>query len=138
MVQFRRLLALVTLLIVGLGVWFGDPHAAIAAGFKDMVLATTALRNKADAGLDIVYGDKIDLNNTDVRSFRKYPGMYPTLARILVKHSPYEQVEDILDVRELSQQQKAFLASKLDLFTVSPPIDAFVAGQDRINPGIYR
>ncbi len=96
------------------------------------------LRNRADAKLPDVYGDKIDLNNTNVRAFQQYPGFYPTLARKVILNAPYENVEDVLDISGLSNRQKQLLQSHLDDFTVTKSEAIFNEGADRFNNGIYR
>ena len=59
------------------------------------------LRNQADETSADVYGDKIDLNNTNVRDFQNYRGLYPTLASKVIKNAPYENVEDVLKIQGL-------------------------------------
>jgi photosystem II PsbU protein len=84
------------------------------------------------------FGKKVDLNNSSVRAFRQFPGMYPTLAGLIVKNAPYNNVEDVLKVSGLSDRQKEILRSNLGNFTVTEVEAALVEGQDRINPGIYK
>lgn len=102
------------------------------------VVAEASFRNRADDKLATEFGKKIDLNNTNVRAFLQYRGMYPTLARLIVQNAPFEQVDDVLDLPGLNEQQKDILRSNLSNFTVSPPEDTFVEGGDRFNNGIYR
>jgi len=103
------------------------PVLAVEAGFK----------NPVDAKLGEIAG-KIDLNNTNVRAFQKYRGFYPTLARKILKNAPYEKVEDVLNIPELSDHQKEILQANLGNFTVTSVESAFNEGDDRINNGIYR
>jgi photosystem II PsbU protein len=102
-----------------------------------ILIAAADLRNAADDKLATEFGKKIDLNNTHVRAFRKYPGMYPTLAGKIVQNAPYQQVEDVLDIPGLSERQKELLQANLDKFTVTDPSEVFVEGGDRYNPGVY-
>jgi photosystem II PsbU protein len=102
-----------------------------------VLLAELDLRNAADDKLSTEFGKKIDLNNTHVRAFRQYPGMYPTLAGKIVQNAPYREVEDVLDIPGLSERQKQLLQANLDKFTVTDPSDVFVEGGDRYNPGVY-
>jgi len=95
------------------------------------------LRNPADAKLAGEYGQKIDLNNANVRLFRQYRGFYPTLAKKIVDNAPYEKVEDVLDIAGLSDRQKSLLQAQFDNFTVTPTADVFNEGGDRYNPGYY-
>ena len=52
------------------------------------------LRNVADDKI-AERGGKVDLNNSSVRRFQQYPGMYPTLAGKIVLGGPYENVDEI-------------------------------------------
>ncbi|MDJ0734814.1 MAG: photosystem II complex extrinsic protein PsbU [Nostocaceae cyanobacterium] len=142
-----RLLTVFTFLIVCCLGWLSTPQIAQAANFNSVVLPSVSilavegaesLRNTADEKLADVYGDKIDLNNTNVRAFQKYRGMYPTLASKIIKNAPYDKVEDVLNIQGLSERQKGILEANLDNFTVTPMADVFIQGDDRINPGIYR
>jgi len=102
-----------------------------------VLAAETSLRNGADDKLATDFGKKIDLNNTNVRAFRKYPGMYPTLAKKVVDNAPYKDVEAVLEIPGLSNRQKELLQANLDKFTVTDVSDVFVEGGDRYNNGIY-
>ncbi|MGH8000746.1 MAG: photosystem II complex extrinsic protein PsbU [Brasilonema sp.] len=141
-----RLLTVFSLLLGCLG-WLGTAQTAQAANFNSIafrsipVLAVEGAqtpRNPADSSLAEVYGKKIDLNNTNVRAFQKYPGLYPTLARQIITHAPYQKVEDVLDIAGLSEHQKQVLQTNIDHFTVSEVVPAFTEGDDRFNNGIYR
>lgn len=94
------------------------------------------IRNAADDKLVETAG-KVDLNNSNVRAFINYPGLYPTLARKIVENAPYEKVEDVLNIPGLSERQKETLKSNFDNLTVTPPEKALVEGFDRLNNGIY-
>jgi len=125
--------------------WMGNISAAIAtppnrsAFVSAPLLAVEAeYRNAVDDKLSTDFGKKIDLNNTNVRAFMQYPGLYPTLARLLVKNSPYASVDDVLNLPGLTPRQREVLEANLDKFTVTDPNDALVEGDDRINNGIYR
>ncbi|MBW4652294.1 MAG: photosystem II complex extrinsic protein PsbU [Kaiparowitsia implicata GSE-PSE-MK54-09C] len=118
-------------------------QAAIALGLSQSGLFSTPLlaeefRNVMDDKLATEFGQKIDLNNTNVRAFMQFPGLYPTLARAIVKNAPYDSVEDVLNLKGLTERQLDVLKANLNKFTVSDPEDALVEGADRINNGIYR
>ena len=100
-------------------------------------ISNEILRNQVDQKLGSEYGQKIDLNNTNIRAFAEYPGLYPTLARILVKNAPYDNVEDVLDIPGLSERQINTLQANLGNFAVTDVEDALVEGSDRYNNGIY-
>lgn len=148
----RSLIRGLTILLVLVGCWGlvgGNSDRAIAQTFSSnfhssvQILAkvevpTKELRNKADDKLDTEFGKKIDLNNTNVRAFQRYPGMYPTLAKAIIQNAPYSQVEDVLKILGLSDRQKDTLQSNLDNFTVTESDSVFNEGDDRYNNGIYR
>ncbi len=151
MKRLVRLLAVLSLLVGCLG-WFGMPQSALAspkalvytASLSNVTLqslpvlvADLPLRNSADDKLSSEFGKKIDLNNTNVRAFRKYPGMYPTLARKVVDHAPYKSVEDVLEIPGLSARQKELLQANLEKFAVTNVESTFTEGGDRYNNGIY-
>ena len=137
-----RLLAVVGLLVGCLG-WLGLPQNAYAANLSGVafvqtpVLAETSLRNRVDDKLNTEFGQKIDLNNTNVRAFRNYPGLYPTLAGKIVENAPYEKVDDVLNISGLTERQKEVLQANLGKFTVTDVESALVEGDDRINNGVY-
>jgi photosystem II PsbU protein len=56
---------------------------------------------------------------------------------MIIKNSPYEKVEDVLEIPGLSERQKELLQANLDNFIVTEKSDVFNAGDDRINPGVY-
>ncbi|MFB2918566.1 MULTISPECIES: photosystem II complex extrinsic protein PsbU [Aerosakkonema] len=144
----KRLLRLLMMFVLVLGCfgWLGQSHDAMAASLTGVALRSApilaaetgeVLRNKVDAKLGEI-GGKIDLNNTNVRAFRQFPGFYPTLAGKIVRNAPYEKVEDVLAISGLSDRQKELLQARLDNFTVTDIEAAMVEGDDRINNGIYR
>ena len=145
----KRLIRLLTMLslLVGLTGWLGVSQPALAANASNFtwrsvpilaVESQATLRNRADAKLATEFGKKIDLNNTNVRSFQKYPGLYPTLAKKIIANAPYESVEDVLNIEGLSDRQKEILQANLDNFAVTEVESAFNEGDDRYNNGIYR
>ncbi len=97
-----------------------------------------SMRNKVADKMSTAYGTKLDLNNTNLRYFRVLQGMYPTLAGLIVKNSPYAVVEDVLKIPGLTEAQIATLNRNLDKFTVTEVEEALTEGADRINNGAYR
>ncbi|XHX79800.1 MAG: photosystem II complex extrinsic protein PsbU [Stenomitos frigidus ULC029] len=150
----KRLVRVLTVLCVLVGClgWFGMPQTALAANLGNLtgsqlqshlaiaptLLAAEAIRDAVGEKLSSEYGKKLDLNNTNVRAFRQYAGLYPTLAGLIVKNAPYKSVEDVLAIAGLTDKQKDVLQTNLDNFTVTDVEDALVEGSDRINNGIYR
>lgn len=102
-----------------------------AAETADLAEPKTASQPK------VVLEAKIDVNNTILRSYRKLPGFYPILARILVQNAPYEKVEDTLKISGLTDTQKALIKENLPNFFVG----SYEAGnnslENRINKGYY-
>ncbi len=94
-------------------------------------------RNAADDLLGTEFGQKIDVNNSDIRDFRELRGFYPNLASIVIQNAPYENVEDVLNIPGLSNSQKERLQANLDQFSATPPADVFNEGDDRYNAGVY-
>jgi photosystem II PsbU protein len=94
------------------------------------------LRNVADDKI-AARGNKVDLNNSSVRRFQQFPGMYPTLAGKIVLGGPYENVDDVLKL-DLTERQKELFDKYKTNFTVTPPSIALNEGFDRLNDGVYR
>lgn len=139
MKKLFSLLAVLTVMVASLG-FVNQAQALDLSGVtflqSSTVLAATERVNQADAKLR-EFGEKLDLNNSDVRDFRELRGFYPTLAGKIIDNSPYEKVEDVLNIPGLSETQKARLQANLDKFTVTEPADIFNEGDDRFNPGVY-
>ncbi|UKO96256.1 photosystem II complex extrinsic protein PsbU [Nostoc sp. UHCC 0870] len=137
-----RLLTVFSLLL-GCWGWLGTTQIAQAANLQSFVMPQVPVlaverTNKADNKLGTEFGKKVDLNNTNVRAFQQYPGLYPTLAKKIIKNAPYSKVEDILDLPGLSDRQKQLLQANFDNFTVTELESVFNEGDDRFNNGIYR
>jgi len=94
------------------------------------------LRNLADDKI-AERGEKVDLNNSSVRRFQNFPGMYPTLAGKIVLGGPYNAVDDVLEL-DLTDRQRELFSKYKDNFTVTPAEIALNEGDDRINDGQYR
>lgn len=94
-------------------------------------------RNVADDLFTTEFAEKIDLNNSAIRDFRQLKGFYPKLASLIIQNAPYEKVDDVLSIPGLSESQKERLQDNLDKFTVLPPTDVFIEGDERYNPGLY-
>jgi photosystem II PsbU protein len=137
-----RLLTVFSLLL-GCWGWLGTTQIAQAASFHIFALPQVPVlaierQNRADIKLGTEFGKKIDLNNTNVRAFQQYPGLYPTLAKKIITNAPYKRVEDVLDIPGLSERQKETLQTNFDKFTVTELESVFNEGDDRFNNGIYR
>jgi photosystem II PsbU protein len=140
MKRFARLLVVFSLCLT---CFVGVSQQAMAASLNSsLVLASSPatgeiITNSADNKLGTDFGKKIDLNNTNVRSFRKYAGLYPAIAKKVVDNAPYKSVEDVLNIPGLSEKQKETLTANLDNFTLTATDDIFNEGGDRYNNGYY-
>jgi photosystem II PsbU protein len=139
MKRLIRFLAALSLVISCLG-WLGQGAIAANVRSTQFVVAaeTSSLRNVVEDKMATSFGKKLDLNNTNVRYFRQYPGLYPTLAGLIVKYAPYDSVDDVLKIPGLNEQQKDVLKANMDNFTVTEVTKELVEGQDRYNNGVYR
>ena len=144
MKRLGRLLAVLGLLL-GCFAWAGD-QSAIASSLSRMTLPSSSViaavdassrTNSADEKLATEYGKKLDLNNSAVRDFRDYRGMYPTLAGLIIKNAPYEKVEDVLNISNLTEAQKKLLQANMDKFTVTDVESVFIEGDTRLNNGLH-
>ena len=143
MTRLLRSFAVVCVLTLCLLGWLGNSSRAYAANLTQvaqnspLLLAEVKVRNPLE---DKFYeiGNKIDLNNTNIRSFRELQGFYPTLASKIIKYAPYDKVEDVLNIPGLSETQKARLEANLDNFSATEPLPELVEGDDRINKGYYK
>jgi photosystem II PsbU protein len=141
----KGLVRLLTVFSLLLGCWgfLGTSQTAQAMSFSNLTLPQASVlaiarQNKADQKLATEFGKKIDLNNTNIARFQEYPGLYPTLAKKIISNAPYEKVEDVFNIPDLSDRQKQLLQANLDNFTVTKYDPEFNEGDDRINNGIYR
>ncbi len=130
-----RLLAVIALIIGSF--WGKVPAQALNLTSITLPSHPVAVLNAADAKLTTEFGEKIDLNNSDIRDFRDLRGFYPNLAGKIIKNAPYQEVEDVLNIPGLSATQKERLQANLEKFTVTEPSKEFIEGDDRFNPGVY-
>ncbi|WP_299416102.1 photosystem II complex extrinsic protein PsbU [Acaryochloris sp. IP29b_bin.148] len=117
--------------------WSQPVNALNLQSGPTIVLADT-YRNPIDEKLGTDFGQKIDVNNTNVLAFMKYKGLYPTVAGKVVQNAPYSSVEEVLQIEGLTDPQKKVLQDNLGNFTISDPDPSLVGGQDRYNPGSYK
>ncbi|CAM6031713.1 unnamed protein product, partial [Sphagnum compactum] len=78
-------------------------------------------------------GDKIDLNNANIRAYLKIPGFYPSLASKIVNGGPFKSVSDVYNIPGLTSEEKDNLKkqeAKLITLDVKPEYDI-----DKINNG---
>jgi photosystem II PsbU protein len=81
-------------------------------------------------------GDKVDLNNANIRAYLKIPGLYPTIASKIVNNGPFKSVSDVYSMPGLTEAEKGVLKKAENKFVVldtKPEYDI-----DKINNGLYR
>ena len=134
----KRLLSWLTGVLLMAGLVAGLILPASVHADDDLVgkYSGNEIRNIADDKIAAREG-KVDLNNSSVRRFQQFPGMYPTMAGKIVLGGPYNNVDDVLNL-DLSERQVELFNKHKENFTVTPPEIALNEGDDRINDGQYR
>ncbi|CEM38385.1 unnamed protein product [Vitrella brassicaformis CCMP3155] len=79
--------------------------------------------------------DKIDINNVNIRTYSQLRGVYPTLASKIVKNGPYNKVDELYQIKDLTPRDKELLNKYSKYFTAMPPREEYTV--DRINDGMY-
>merc|ERR1712125_257660 len=100
--------------------------AAIFAG----VPAANAIRDYENVGY-LGGGDKIDINNANVRVYLRFPGMYPKIGGKIASSGPYASVGDLYKIKGLSGQEQDIIKKYESNFVAKPPSPDYVI--DRIN-----
>ena len=136
--EMKRLLSVLTGALLMAGLMTGLILPASVHADEDLVskYSGNEIRNIADDKIAAREG-KVDLNNSSVRRFQQFPGMYPTMAGKIVLGGPYNDVDDVLNL-DLSERQIELFNKYKENFTVTPPEIALNEGDDRINDGQYR
>ena len=78
-------------------------------------------------------GDKIDLNNANIRAYLKVPGFYPSIASKIVVNGPFKTVADVYNIPGLTSVQKEIIKKSESRFLaldVKPEYEI-----DKINNG---
>ena len=135
----KRLVGILAALLLIVSSWGFAPaaRASESALVNAQPSVLLALTNTADAKPQELTQDKLDLNNSRVREFRRLRGFYPGLASKIIQNAPYNEVEDVLEIPGLSDSQLERLQANLDEFFVSEMDPVMNAGGDRYNPGVY-
>lgn len=83
-------------------------------------------------------GDKIDLNNANIRAYLRIPGMYPGAAGKIASYNgpPFKSVGDVYNIKGLTDAEKAVIKKNENRFIVLEPKPEYVI--DRLNNGLYR
>ncbi|MGD1920456.1 MAG: photosystem II complex extrinsic protein PsbU [Pleurocapsa sp.] len=125
------------LLIVGSWGFAGTAEASDMNMSRVQSPVLLARVNTADAKRKELVKGKLDLNNSDVREFRRLPGFYPGLASKIIQNAPYNDVQEVLDIPGLSNSQVERLQANIDEFVITDVEASMNAGGDRYNPGLY-
>lgn len=118
--RWLSIFSLVLISFLGFFSWT-QPVVAGRIGIQPatMLAVGTELSKVGDEQVCPEFGEKIDLNNANIIAFRDCPGLYPTLAQLIVQNGPYQKVEDILEIPGLTDRQKERLKSQLANFKVT-------------------
>merc|ERR1712226_520781 len=81
-------------------------------------------------------GEKVDINNANIRAYAKIPGMYPNIGGLIVSNGPYKSVGDLYKIPGMTEQMKETLKKNESKFIVLEPNPTYVI--DKINNGLYR
>ncbi|KAG8464040.1 hypothetical protein KFE25_000208 [Diacronema lutheri] len=84
-------------------------------------------------------GDKVDVNNANIRAFTQFPGMYPNAASKILKAVPdsgYKSAGELYNAPGLSSAEKDVIKKYESKFVFLDPKPEYVI--DRLNNGLYR
>ena len=117
-------LSRLSLIFISCWLLFGWNQPAVAANsnLKSMTMLAVRRELPTEIKLCAESQQKIDLNNANLVAFTDCPGFYPTLAQLILNNGPYQQIEDVLNIPELTSRQKALLTANLDSFTITEPV----------------
>jgi photosystem II PsbU protein len=110
---------------------------AQAAGSSALFAAAAANAEVDYAGVGFLGGSKtIDCNNANIRVYTKLPGMYPTIAGLIVSKAPYKDKAEMYTKTGMTAAQAA-VSKKYDAsFIYLEPRPEYMI--DNINNGLYR
>lgn len=109
-----------------------------AAGVAAFGAAAPAFADRDYDGIKYLGGgDKIDLNNANIRAYLRIAGMYPNAAgKIASNNTPLKSVSDVYNIKGLTEAEKAVIKKNEARFVVLEPKPEYVI--DRMNNGLYR
>ncbi len=126
MKNLLRSLSIFSLVLITCLVFLGTPQSVLAGNLTIQAATietiTTKLPQAASEKLCSEFDPPIDLNNANIIAFKDCRGFYPNLAKLIVQYSPYQEVEDVLEIPGLSERQKKLLNSQLVNFEVTTPV----------------
>jgi len=65
--------------------------------------------------------NKLDVNNSPVGDYMKYPGLYPTIGGKIANNGPYKSIDEALNLKLLTATEKAQLMKYKSEFVATPP-----------------
>lgn len=122
----KTLVRICLVVVLAVSLWLGAGQAVFAKSFDHL----------PDTNFVKVDNSKIDLNNANVLAFRRLPGMYPTLAKIIIQNAPYASLDEVLQIEGLTDRQKERIKQYMDQFTLYRPDNSMQ--RERINNANYR
>eukprot|EP00640_Fibrocapsa_japonica_P004540 CAMPEP_0113939598 /NCGR_PEP_ID=MMETSP1339-20121228/5864_1 /TAXON_ID=94617 /ORGANISM="Fibrocapsa japonica" /LENGTH=128 /DNA_ID=CAMNT_0000943159 /DNA_START=175 /DNA_END=561 /DNA_ORIENTATION=- /assembly_acc=CAM_ASM_000762 len=81
-------------------------------------------------------GDKIDVNNANIRAYLRLQGMYPSVASKIVNNGPFTAVSDLYNIPGLTGAEKEVLKKYESRLVVTDEAPEYAI--DKINNGLYR
>jgi photosystem II PsbU protein len=78
-------------------------------------------------------GEKVDLNNANIRAYLKVPGIYPSIASKIVTNGPFKTVADVYNIEGLTGAEKETIKRSEGRFVVMEGKPEYVI--DKINNG---
>ena len=78
-------------------------------------------------------GDKVDLNNANIRAYVKIPGLYPNIASKIVNNGPFKSVSEVYNIPGLTNAEKEILKKTESRFVTLDSKPEYVI--DKINNG---
>jgi len=81
-------------------------------------------------------GEKVDLNNANIRVYQGLKGFYPTLGAKIVKNGPYKSVGEVFSIPGLTEGEKKLLKANEARFVALEVTEAYEL--DKINNGLYK
>ena len=119
MKRLKIWLSIFCLILVGCWGLPNQTQSSLAGGFDIQPVRILAAKTETPIPLCAESNVKIDLNNANANAFTDCPGFYPNLARLIIENSPYQQVEDVLNIPDLSDRQQDLLRANLNSFQVT-------------------
>ncbi len=124
MKRLGQWLSLWSLIFIMGWVFLGWTQPVVAASTNIESMTMLAVRTELTTEIKFCpeSDQKIDLNNANLVAFTDCPGFYPTLAQLILQNGPYQKIEDVLNIPDLTARQKELLTANLDSFTVTEPV----------------